>query len=239
MTASMALQQTSRATVTGVSVHPWPVHPGADRAQKRPSGRERQSSNDPTGDAVTDAETVAVSDAAVGAGFADGQEWALEEAFRRWGSLIHTVAQRATGSAHDADDVAQAVFVSAWRGRHRYSPDRALPAWLLGITKRRIADHWESRSREQRKIEAVGTASESNPMAEEGLEKVVDRVLVADELSRLDQPQRQIMQLAFSGDLTHQQIADELSMPLGTVKSHIRRSLIRLRSRLEVDGVAL
>ena len=86
-----------------------------------------------------------MTDAAVGVAFADGQEWALEEAYRRWGALIHTVAQRATGSPHDADDIAQAVFVSAWRGRHRYSPDHAaLPAWLLGITKRRIADHWES-----------------------------------------------------------------------------------------------
>jgi RNA polymerase sigma-70 factor (ECF subfamily) len=182
----------------------------------------------------------AVTDAAVGVAFADGQEWALEEAYRRWGSLIHTVAQRSTGSTHDADDVAQAVFVSAWRGRHRYSPDHAaLPAWLLGITKRRIADHWESRTREQRRIDAAGRASEAAPQAEESVEKVADRVLIADELSRLDQPQRQIMELAFFDDLTHHQIAERLAIPLGTVKSHIRRSLLRLRSRLEVDGVAV
>lgn len=180
------------------------------------------------------------TDASVGVGFADGEEWALEEAYRRWGALIRTVALRATGSPHDADDVTQAVFVSAWRGRHRYTPDHAaLPAWLLGITKRRIADHWESRTREQRKIDAAGRASEVSPQTEESVETVADRVLIADELSRLDQPQRQIMELAFFDDLTHPQIADRLSLPLGTVKSHIRRSLMRLRSRLEVDGVAV
>ena len=218
---TVVLERSHRATVGYVSTRPLPFGPDAST---------------PASVHLADGAT----DAAVGVSFADGEEWALEEAYKRWGALIHTVALRATGNPHDADDVAQAVFVSAWRGRHRYSPDHAaLPAWLLGITKRRIADHWESRSREQRKVKAAGHASEVVPQTEESVEQVADRVLIADELSRLDQPQRQIMELAFFDDLTHHQIADRLAMPLGTVKSHIRRSLMRLRSRLEVDGVAV
>ena len=170
--------------------------------------------------------------------FVAGDDQALADAYRAWGSLVHTIALRKTGSDADAADITQAVFVSAWRGRAGYDPSRGtLLAWLLGITRRRIADHWESQSRDVRKFTAVVADQDVNPV-ESNVDSVIDRVLLADELNRLGEPQRHIMELAFFQDLTHMQIAGHLGLPLGTVKSHIRRSLERLRMRLEVDGVA-
>ena len=181
-------------------------------------------------------------DAEVGRRFAAGDEQALAWAYERFAGQIHGMAVRAFGPGPDAEDVTQQVFVSAWTGCAGYRPEQGpLPAWLVGVCRHKIADTWARRDRQRRAAEAAITEARWAPEAT-GLQvdtAVADRVLLLGELEQLGQPQRGIIELAFFEDLTHTQIADRTGLPLGTVKSHIRRTLERLRSRLEVDGAAL
>jgi RNA polymerase sigma-70 factor (ECF subfamily) len=155
------------------------------------------------------------------------------EVFQRWSPLINTVARRAVGSTDSAHEITQQVFVSAWRSRASFNPEAgSLPGWLLTITRRRIADHWEDRSRHS----LLSSDDTVHPEQRIGptTDQIIDRVVLADELTRLGEPPGEIMRLAFYEDLTHAEIAERLHLPLGTVKSHIRRSLHRLRARWEV-----
>lgn len=181
-----------------------------------------------------------LTDGEVALGFSQGSEDALSEAYRRWSRVVHGTALRATGNPEDAADITQSVFVSAWRGRDTYRPEAgSLPGWLMTITRRRIADHWEARSRQARTQAAVEAIDPTPQVSPAEVERVAAQMLVADEIARLGDPAGRIVRMAFYDDLTHAQIADQLQMPIGTVKSHIRRSLERLRARMVVDDVAL
>ena len=194
-------------------------------ALSRPSQEHRRNSGLPA------------ADDRLGVLFQQGSEVALAEAYSTWSRMVHSAALRSTGNADDAADITQAVFVDAWRGHARYSPQAgSLSGWLMTITRRRIADHWEARSRRERLVHAVaayGQAPQSPPPSD----RVAAQMVVADELDRLGEPASSILRLAFYDDLTHTQIAARLGLPLGTVKSHIRRSLTRLRDRMTYDDV--
>lgn len=181
-------------------------------------------------------ENLIEDDADLAGRFAAGDEGALRQMYDRWSRLVFTIAARSIGDLSEAEDIVQQTFVSAWRSRASFDPARAgLSTWLLAIARRRIADAHEARSRSARLEEAM------RAVAEEPIAAPVDvegSVLLADEISRLEPDARSVVTLAFYQDLTHVQIADRLDMPLGTVKSHLRRSLSRLRSRLEASHVA-
>jgi RNA polymerase sigma-70 factor (ECF subfamily) len=170
--------------------------------------------------------------------FRDGDEHALRIAYDRYGGAVFHLATRMLANRADAEDVTQATFVAAWLGRGTFDPERGgMLGWLLGIARRKVVDRVRSAARENRAADTVRALPEqSGP--DESPDRVLDRLVLADELARLPDEQRRTLQLAFYDDLTHPQISAVTGLPLGTVKSHIRRGMASLRQRWEVDGAA-
>jgi RNA polymerase sigma factor (sigma-70 family) len=168
----------------------------------------------------------------------DGDEKALRAVFDRHGKAVLYLAQRLLGNRADAEDVTQLTFVAAWNGRDSFDPRRGtILGWLLGIARRKAVDRLRSAARDNRLHETV-RAQAARPGDHDTPEGIVDRLVVADELGRLPEDQRRTLELAFFDDLTHPQISAVTGLPLGTVKSHIRRGMANLRRRWEVDGAA-
>lgn len=186
--------------------------------------------------------TTEESDGELARAFVDGADWALRAVYDRYGGLIYRIAQRSLANRSDAEEVTQATFVSAWQGRETFDPDRGtLAGWLVAIVRRRVVDRLRAAQREQRAAVAAAQAGArvSTPDGVEHADQVVASVVVNDGLAELPETQRRVLHLAFYDDLTHQQIASATGLPLGTVKSHVRRGLSELRRRLEVAGVEL
>ncbi|MFH8801931.1 sigma-70 family RNA polymerase sigma factor [Streptomyces sp. NPDC017936] len=170
-------------------------------------------------------------------GLVAGDEACLAAVYRRWSTLVHTLAWRSLGDAKEAEDVTQQVFLGVWRGHAGYRPERGtVGGWIVGITRRRIADTLAARTRRRDLVDSAGSVLTLADPAGDRPETVLDRVLLLGELARLPAPQRRVLRLTFYEDLTQTQIAARTGWPLGTVKSHARRGLHQLRRRLEPEA---
>ena len=145
------------------------------------------------------------------------------------GPSLYRVAFRLVGDGHEAEDMVQEAFRSAWNSRARYQPGRGDRAWLVAILRRRVIDRWRRRP--------PPTPTAYDEAMEPGVDPVdpvengfTDEMQAA--LNRLPIELRETLLLVVVGELTHQEVADMLSVPLGTVLSRVSRARKRLREFL-------
>jgi RNA polymerase sigma-70 factor (ECF subfamily) len=145
------------------------------------------------------------------------------------GAVLFRMAFRMVGDRHEAEDVVQETFRSAWRSRDRYESGRGDRAWLASILRRRVVDRWRRRRppvvASGPAVLDVGVAAE-DPLANE----LSDEMQGA--LDRLPKELRETLLLVVVGELTHQEVANLLEIPLGTVLSRVSRARRRLREFL-------
>ena len=178
-------------------------------------------------------------DDALTAAFAAGVDGAMRRVWDRYGTLVHTFCLRSLSDRDAAADCTQETFISAWRSRDRFDSTRgSLPAWLLGIARHRVHDAYRAKARTP-----LSDGADDRPVGDGVVEResdeLVERLLVADALATLAERPRRVVELAFYSGLSQREIAERTDQPLGTVKSDMRRALLRLRTVLErgdVDG---
>ncbi|WP_439658481.1 RNA polymerase sigma factor [Lentzea sp. HUAS TT2] len=171
--------------------------------------------------------------------FVAGEEGALRAVYERYAAAVLRVAAASLPSRADAEDVVQATFIKAWHGRESFDPAKgSLLVWLLTIARRRAIDVLRSRTRDEQVVKVLHSTGGTAPGEPVRPDRVVDRLVMLEAIGELPPQQQRVLLLAFYDDLTHEQIATTTGIPLGTVKSHLRRGMARLRQRWEVDGGA-
>lgn len=175
---------------------------------------------------------------------ANGQQEALQALYHRYAPLIFYLSSQTLGSS-GAEEIVQDVFMAIWQKASSFDPARgSFRPWALQIMHTRIINELRKRSRrpqpdldhDDQVWEAI---PDTGPDPAEAAWHSYRREAVQAAVAKLPLPQRQALGLAFFDDLTHEQIADILNLPLGTVKTRIRAALQKLRANLLPLGIAL
>jgi RNA polymerase sigma-70 factor (ECF subfamily) len=163
---------------------------------------------------------------------AGGDRAAFRLLYDRWGSRLYGIALRITRQTSLAADAVHDAFLQIWQQAHRFDPDRGGPeAWIVGMVRYRALDIVRRQAREIPGYEPEEREDES-PDALSRLVGTTEGAALQRCLKELEDKRRRLVVMAFVDGLSHSELAVQFSLPLGTVKSWIRRSLMQLRECL-------
>lgn len=167
---------------------------------------------------------------------ASGHAGATDAFVRRYGPPVWSLARRMLPLHEDAEDAVQEVFLDVWKSASRFDPSAGSElTFVMTIARRRLIDFARRRGRSP--ITGQLDLPELLPASE-----APDPIQIGDELGQVElamqelrPEQREVLELSLVQGQSHQQVAERTGMPLGTVKSHARRGLMRVRRLLGVE----
>jgi RNA polymerase sigma-70 factor (ECF subfamily) len=169
-----------------------------------------------------------------------GDQSAFSALYDRLSRPLYSLALRMLGDAGDAQDALQDVFLQIWSRAATYNPEQSTVfSWTVLLTRSRVIDRLRARKRRLRVVDSATGDEDADVADASTMESAADTADKNDEAARvrsvlnnLPSEQREAIELAFFGHLTHHEIAARLGEPLGTIKARIRRGLLKLRERL-------
>ena len=166
---------------------------------------------------------------------AAGDNAAVSAVIDAYGGLVWSLARRYFGKTAEAEDAVQDTFVAIWQSAGRYDPDSASESTFVAmIARRRMIDRLRKQGR---RIQAQPLDASPDP-EDESTSRLADleqASIVLSAINQLDPPQPEVIRRSLMDGLTHAEIAEAMQLPLGTVKTHIRRGLIKVRKALGIQ----
>ena len=165
---------------------------------------------------------------------ANGDRTAVQPLYQRTSAKLYGICLRLLGNPEDAQDVLQTVFLTAWQKAGAFDSTKASPiTWLAAMTRNRAIDRLRQSRGKFEDMDAAADIADDHPSALEVIEDAEDRDRLLRCLGELEERPRTMIRAAFLDGATYPQLALREGVPLATMKSWIRRGLLRLRGCME------
>ncbi len=165
-----------------------------------------------------------------------GDQAAVRECMARFGPVVWGLARRMSPSRLDAEDAVQEIFLDLWVNGARYDPALGTEETFVAVVARRRLIDRRRKALRRPVTQSIDAAGGGDGVLETGhdggIETSAEAALAARAMGELRPEQREVLRLSVAEGLTHDEIASRTGMPLGTVKAHARRGLLRIRKLL-------
>ena len=167
---------------------------------------------------------------------ARGESAAVNECIDGFGALVWSLARRLSPNRDDAEDAVQEIFMDVWKSAARFDPAQGSEkVFIATIARRRLIDRLRRHATRpqfagEEELDALGFAE---PGTRGEISSEAERA--AEAVAQLGEDQQRVIELAVLHGLTHSEIASRTGMPLGTVKTQMRRGLIKARELLGIE----
>ena len=164
---------------------------------------------------------------------ASGDKSAVQDCLNTYGGLVWSLARRMSPNGDEAEDAVQEIFIDIWKNAARFDETQASETTFVAmIARRRLIDRLRKINRQPSVDSIEDITTEPSNGNNQNLQVCVEAKEAAEAMKNLRPEQRQILHLSIVQGFSHQEIADALKMPLGTVKTHARRGLLQVREFL-------
>ena len=168
---------------------------------------------------------------------ASGDKSAVQDCLDNYGGLVWSLARRMSPNTDEAEDAVQEIFIDIWKNAARFDETQASETTFVAmIARRRLIDRLRKTSSRPNIDSLEDILAEPSNGKDNDLQVSVEAKEAAQAMKHLRPEQRQVLHLSIVQGFSHQEIADALKMPLGTVKTHARRGLIQVREFLGLDS---